>query len=200
MALGVEFASVIVRTADADRTLPGGLDEFAPTQPNYIEDEHLFRVGFMSTREADELIDHLLSLGLPGKAVTAEQMNKPLPPWLQRDEVNGLRAVWLAGENRGELVPPLQSILLRGPLRLRDTITSMHADGEISIRRMPPGEHGNDRLEIAQADALVDLDILQTADSDTIALQAIRRQERNRHCRADIELLKWLKTALHNAA
>ena len=72
MALGVEFASVVVQVAQADRTLPGGLNEFAPTQHNYIEDEHLFRVGFMSTGEAGALVDHLLSLGLPPEAVTIE--------------------------------------------------------------------------------------------------------------------------------
>ncbi|GAA3980319.1 hypothetical protein GCM10023085_73330 [Actinomadura viridis] len=198
MALGVEFASVVVRTAVADDALPGGLDAFAPTRHDYIEDEHLFRTGFMSTREADELAAHLLSLGLDGDAVAVEQAHGPLPAWLRRGEIGGHRAVWLAGQDPGRLVRPLQSVILRGPSRLRDAVTAMRAEEGIEIVRVPPGEHEADHFEIEREGALVDLRV-HHPDDDTIIFWAERRQERNRCCRADIELLEWLGAALKAA-
>lgn len=200
MALGVEFASVVVQIAQADRTLPGGLSEFAPTQYNYIEDEHLFRVGFMSAGEAGALVDNLLSLGLHPEAVTVEQMTEPLPAWLERGGIDGHRAVWLAGHAPGKLVPPLQSVMLRGSALLRDTINSMHTAGEINIRDLEADETANDlgaaRLEVTQGNALVDLYLMERHDADAVGLWAMRRQERNRRCRTDIILLELLRTTL----
>ncbi|MFF5264289.1 hypothetical protein ACFY4C_35645 [Actinomadura viridis] len=198
MALGVEFAGVVVRTAVADGALPGGLDAFAPTLHNYIEDEHLFRTGFMSTREAGDLAGRLCSLGLPGDAVAVEQADGPLPDWLRRGEIGGHRAVWLAGQDPGRLVRPLQSVILRGPSRLRDAVTAMRDEEGVEIRRVPPGEQGGGLFEIERADALVDLRV-HHPDDDTIIFWADRRQERNRRCRADIELLEWLGAALKAA-
>jgi hypothetical protein len=199
VALGVEFASVIARTADADRALPGGLDEFAPTQPNYIEDDHLFRVGFMSTIEATDLVDHLLRLGLPDETVAVVQMDRLLPGWLQRGVIDGVRAVWLAERVPGRVIPPLQGFLLRGPVRLGDIVTRLHDDGEISVRRVPSTECEAERLEITRGDALIDLDLIRPQGTDSVGFWATRRRDRSRCCRADIPLLEWLSMALRAA-
>ncbi|TDC74480.1 hypothetical protein [Actinomadura sp. 7K507] len=197
MALGVEFANVIVRVTDAERSLPGGLDRFAASQHNYIEDEHLVRVGFMNTREADDLIGRLRSLGLPDDAVALVQSNAPVPACLRRGEIDGIPAVWLTGHDPGPLVPPLQGVLLRGGSLLRDTLAALNADGDVEVRRTSPDEHAHDRYEIARGEALIDLDLIQ--GDGTVGVWANRRQDRNRRCRDDIELLEWLRTALEAA-
>lgn len=196
MALGVEFASVIVRAADAERALPGGLDRFAAAQHNYIEDEHLVRVGFMSVREADDLRGRMVALGLPDDAAALVRSDAPVPAWLRRGEIGGAAAVWLAGHDPGPLVPPLQGFLLRGRSPLRSVLTEPHVHGA-EVRQAAPGEHGQERYEIVRGDALVDADVIH--DGDTVGVWATRRRSRNRRCRGDIELLRRLKAALEAA-
>jgi hypothetical protein len=101
----------------------------------YIEDEHLFRVGFMSAGEAGALVDNMLSLGLHQEAVTVEQMTEP-PPRLAGARRDRRPSSGLAGRTRP-------------------------AAGEINIRYLEADETANDlgaaRLEVTQGDALVDL-------------------------------------------
>ncbi|MCF6468852.1 hypothetical protein FAF44_10685 [Nonomuraea sp. MG754425] len=189
---------------EADRVLSGGLDVFAPAQQGYSEDEHLFRVGFMSVGEAGELRGRLLSMGMPEEAVTVERMDQPVPAWLRRGEVDGHRAVWLAGREPGGLVPPLQGVMVRGSSRLWEVVESMRARGEVAVRRGPADpivdEAGGERFEVVRGDALVDLHVIRASDgSGGVGLWAARRQERNRGCRSDIELLRRLKVVLEAA-
>ncbi|MEV5831080.1 hypothetical protein AB0L25_36495 [Spirillospora sp. NPDC052242] len=196
VALGIEFANVVGRIAGCDRAIPGGLDEFAAARHNYIEDAHLFRVGFMSTGEALALADEL-----PGGAAAVVTSDGPLPGWLRRGEVGGLRAVWLAGHEPGRVVPPLQGVLLQGPPDLRDGLA--RDDATIVRRRRASDDDAGDgdvdgRYEVVRGDGLVDLDVIGLPNGACV-YRAARRRERNRRCGPDIALLQWLDATLRNA-
>lgn len=194
MALGIELANVVGRVAECERALPGGLDGFAEARHNYIEDAHLFRVGFMSTGEALALAGEL-----PAGAAAVVTSDGPLPGWLRRGEVGGLRAVWLAGHEPGPVVPPLQGVLLYGPPGLRDALAR---DGAAIVRRHAPAEadagDGAGRYEVVRGDGLVDLDVIGVPNGGCVC-RATRRRERNRRCGPDIALLRWLDAALRGA-
>lgn len=65
MAVELEFASVIVRKSALERTHPGGIDGFVRRAlPNFVEDDLLVRVAYMSTGEASELIEELAHAGI----------------------------------------------------------------------------------------------------------------------------------------
>ncbi|MFV2176693.1 hypothetical protein ACFHW2_39450 [Actinomadura sp. LOL_016] len=123
----------------------------------------------------------------------------PLPGWLRRGEVDGLRAVWLAGDEPGRVVPPLQGVLLQGPSCLRDVLDR---DPATTVRPLRPPDgtgtgYGRERFEVARLGGLVDLDVLEMPDgAGTSVFQAARRRERNRRCGPDIALLQWLDATL----
>jgi hypothetical protein len=65
LAVAIEFLNVIVRKSGAEKRYPGGLDRLARFDlANYLEDEHLVRIGFMSSREALDFADELEAAGL----------------------------------------------------------------------------------------------------------------------------------------
>src|SRR5690242_14912761 len=88
MAVGIEFANVILRKSAMEEHVPGGVDTIAQLSlPNFAEDEHLVRIGFMSTAEAIALMQQIEDLAatpiVPGKAVAIVQWEDlPYPAWL----------------------------------------------------------------------------------------------------------------------
>ncbi|QFG22390.1 hypothetical protein [Actinomadura sp. WMMB 499] len=199
MALGIEFANVVGRVAEMERAITGELDEFAGARHNYIEDSHLFRVGFMSTREALDLVGEL-----PDGTAALVTSGGPVPDWLRRGEIDGMQAVWHAGHEPGPVVPPLQGVLLHGPSRLRDVVVR---DAATTVRRTQPPDgdgggdsDGHERFEVVRHDGLVDLEVLDVPDGTrTSVFRATRRPERNRCCGPDIALLQWLDATLRAA-
>src|SRR5690349_12319354 len=95
VALQVEFASVVAVKAAIASTGSGALDLFAARFHNYTQDDHLCRVGFMSTREALDVADELVQGGVNEDNVAVVQSNSELPPWLEDGEVDGQWAIWL---------------------------------------------------------------------------------------------------------
>ncbi|MCA9622298.1 MAG: hypothetical protein KC731_24910 [Myxococcales bacterium] len=110
MALPLEFSSVILRKDALDRRLPGGVDDFARFElPNWAEDEHLVRVGYMASAESTTLVEALLARGLrddpeDGDVAVVESFGPPAASWLEIGDVDGTRACWLRGVAPGELV------------------------------------------------------------------------------------------------
>ncbi|MBE1533046.1 hypothetical protein [Actinomadura algeriensis] len=189
MALGIEFANVVGRVSGLERDI----DEFAAVQHNYIEDSHLFRVGFMSTGEALGLLDTL-----PEGSAALVTSDGPLPDWLRRGEVDGSYAVWHAAHEPGPVVPPLQGVLLQGPSRAREVV---FRDAAATVRRLDaPDGTGHERLEVVRYWGLVDLEVLVVPNGTrTSVFRAARRRDRNRRCRPDIALLQWLERTLRAA-
>lgn len=189
---------MVVRKDEADRAVPGGLDAFAPEQPNYIEDRHLLRVGFMSTREALDLIEELRSLGLADDAVAFVCTGEPLPGWLRAGVVEGVPSVWLAGHDPGAAVPAVEGFMLRGPASLLAAIDSLGSGAGTTIRT--GGWDGAERaFEVTRGDALVDLRAFQATDTDAVGVWGARRRDRRQACLADVELLTWVESTLRAA-
>src|SRR5262249_28396254 len=66
MAIELECANVIVRIRALEARYPGGLTAYRDDCPNnsYLQDDHLTRVGFMSTAEAEQYLGQVALRGL----------------------------------------------------------------------------------------------------------------------------------------
>lgn len=89
MVLQVECANVIAIKAAIERTGANALDLYAAHHSNYSQDEHLCRVGFMSTREALDLVDELIDQGVSEDSVAVVHSGDDLPAWLEEETVDG---------------------------------------------------------------------------------------------------------------
>lgn len=111
MAVEIEFVSVIVLKSWISANYPGGLDAYAGDSPTqYLEDEHITRVGFMSTREAEDFYD---SLGVDPSNGAILYRGDDVPEWLACGLHQGRGAAWKATEPPGDLVG-FESLMLRG--------------------------------------------------------------------------------------
>src|SRR6185312_3577460 len=130
MAMAIEFesASVIVPIRALEVRYPGGLTAYRDGCPNnsYLQDDHLTRVGFMSTAEAEQ---HLGQAAVSGLRVTDDPSTsdaliicsgrEPIPPcnWLVIGEHEGVMACWLQDSPPGELVRWRECPIYRCPGR-----------------------------------------------------------------------------------
>ena len=111
MAVEIEFVSVIVLKSWSSANYPGGLDAYAGDSPTqYLEDEHISRVGFMSTREAEDFYD---SLGVDPSNGAILCRGDDVPGWLMCGIHQGRGAAWKATEPPGDLVGS-ESLMVRG--------------------------------------------------------------------------------------
>lgn len=145
MAVAIEFLSVIVRKAAAEEKYPGGLDGFARLDlGNYLEDEHLVRIGFMSSRDAWAFADELQSAGLrcsndrESDIAVISRPNGPTPPWLSVGTCEGREACWLAGCSPGKLIDLDPCMMLRMP---GPAFSSVEAVVKASLRTAPTSEY-----------------------------------------------------------
>ncbi|NOU29755.1 MAG: hypothetical protein HOO96_17760 [Polyangiaceae bacterium] len=156
MAVVLEFANVVVRKAQLEAHVAGGVDLVLASQPpNFSEDEHLVRVGFMSTAEAVALVDYLVRAGLPQTAVPetvaiVQLADQPYPTWLEVGPVDEHAAAWLAGSTPGKvalfrsaavLVLPagasseVHPVLEASGATVREAHVSAGADAELLVER-----------------------------------------------------------------
>ncbi len=111
MAIETEFVSVIVCKKWIAEHYPGGLDAYAePASTRYLEDDHLTRVGFMSTSEAEDWFEEH---GLDPTVSAILIRGCEVPDWLTFGVHRGSEAVWKASEPPGDLVA-FEFLLLNG--------------------------------------------------------------------------------------
>lgn len=114
MAIELDCASVIVPIDSLEARYPGGVAAYRDDCPNnsYLQDEHLTRVGFMSTTEAVRYLGQVASKGLrvtddPSASdvvlINGRDSN-PTCIWLEYGGHGGAVACWLRGHPPGELV------------------------------------------------------------------------------------------------
>ena len=115
MAIELECVSVIVRIRAIEERYPGGLTAYRDDCPNnsYLQDDHLTRVGFMSTAEADQYLGEVAAEGLrvtndpsTSDALMVCNSREPIArcDWLVIGEHDGVTACWLNGSPPGQLV------------------------------------------------------------------------------------------------
>jgi hypothetical protein len=120
LAVAIEFVNVIVRKSAAEKNYPGGLDGLARLDlPNYLEDEHLVRVGYMSTREALGFAERLEAVGLrfsengESDIAVITWSDPETPLWLSVGECEGRGACWLRECSPGKLIDFDPCMMLR---------------------------------------------------------------------------------------
>lgn len=102
MAVEIEFVSVIVLKCWIAENYPGGLDAYAESSPTlYLEDEHITRVGFMSTMEAENWLD---GLGVDSESAALLYTGCTVPTWLACGIHQDRSAAWLANQPAGDVV------------------------------------------------------------------------------------------------
>jgi hypothetical protein len=139
MAIALEFVNVILRKPVLEQQYPGGVEALIQLQiPNFVEDEHLVRIGYMSTREADDLMYALSTAGL-SLAVCAAMITSTseTPDWLMVGEVDHQFACWLANEPAGKVVHYNAGFMLRCSLQLYDQLDQLFKSYHITLTREP---------------------------------------------------------------
>ncbi|WP_437720123.1 hypothetical protein [Sorangium sp. So ce861] len=199
MAVAIEFANVILRKSALERHVPGGIDALAQRPlPNLVEDEHLVRVGFMSTSDGEALISEVAALASPsfgpeGDVALVQWNVLPYPAWLTVGVVDDSAACWLAGTPPGPVAHPDHStILLCSGITETQVLEALRAAADVS--RAEPDASGDVRLTCGRDGALVDVRLLKGADRVMVMLD--RRLSRRGHRVADLALLNALAEAL----
>lgn len=112
----LECSNVIVRRSAVERSYPGGLGQFGRDVPDasYCADQHLVRVGFMASWDAEAFVEKLVERGFrfstdDDSDICVADGPWPTSPcrWLHFEPDNAAQGrCWWAGDEPGELAVP----------------------------------------------------------------------------------------------
>lgn len=177
MAVVLEFANVLIRKAQLEAHLPGGVDLVLASQPpNFTEDEHLVRVGFMSTAEAVALVDRLVRAGLPESAVpetvsVVQFAELPYPSWLEVGPVDEHVAAWLAGSSPGKVAPFRSAAILVLPVGASSEVLPVLEASGATVREVDASAGTDAELLVERGEAArLTARILARPDGSTLVL------------------------------
>jgi|GEM_PF-3044174 len=166
MAIELECASVIVPTRALDERYAGGLKAYRDDCPNnsYLQDDHLARVGFMSTAEAEEYLGQIAAKGLrvtedpsTSDALILCSGREPAPcNWLMIGEHDGVVACWLRESPPGPLVRWREGPIYRCPGQTLRELPGVFRDKGFTCR---PSGNGGGRLICERGDHRIDVEI-----------------------------------------
>ena len=206
MAVEIEFANVIIRKPALEAKYPGGLDGFAASDlPNYIEDDNLVRVGFMSTGEALDLADNLSRHGLAfdetAQSDFAVVQHDSYPDWLTIGAVDNSVGCWLTGTDSGSLMKCTNGFLLRCPRDLFDRLEPvLESFGVSVIRSEPPPKDRNEFIQVvhfSRGNASITANVIgDTSRNSPVGLWASRDLSRRQHCADDVRFAEALESIL----
>jgi hypothetical protein len=211
LAVAIEFVNVIVRKSAAEKRYPGGLDGLARSDlANYLEEEHLVRVGFMSTREAFGFAEQLETAGLrfsdDGESDIAVITwgEAVMPPWLSLGECDGRGACWLRDSAPGKLVDVDPCMLLRwaAPIlpSVEDVVGTLRRVGaDVRGRGLNTEEQGTVLLDCSRDGAQIDVEVFTYPDIGRFGVWGRRNLARRTSIEADQALMRDLTAALMSA-
>jgi hypothetical protein len=210
VAVAIEFVNVIIRKSAVERCFPGGVDGFVRQDlSNLTEDDHLIRVGFMSTAEALDFVSELDAVGLRYRGPEAGSDvavvvgdDSALPPWLSVGDVGGYRACWASDHPRGELVWAEPGFLLRCPRAVYDSLAEVvrrcGAEVQEVANEVEPGTLAG--LRCTRGDAEISIDVFGERGGDSpVGLWGCRQLTRRRQFSADVALIRDLVAVLVEA-
>jgi hypothetical protein len=91
--------------------------------PNFTEDEHLVRVGFMSAAEANDLVGTLDAAGVREDEVAIVLSHDPrVPAWLEVGLIENTACCWLRDAPAGRVARPVPAFIVSLPLQARDAL------------------------------------------------------------------------------
>jgi hypothetical protein len=195
MAVLLEFSNVIALRDALETRISGGLDRVASLDlPNWAEDDHLVRIGFMSTAESLKLVTELSNRGIscagaPDDGVIAivELAHLVTPTWLNVGTIDGAAACWRSGTEPGPLVRPEPGFMLElGPrsCAIDDLAAAVAAIGATLV---PGPEHASYRCQ--RGEASVDTRLIECDDGRAI-VWVTREINRRRHFAEEVALLR----------
>ena len=208
MALACEFLNVVIRKSALMGHYPDGIDGFVRLDlANFVEDEHLVRVGFMSTREGYDLIQLLEAHGLqylgnePDSDIAMfDARQSDFPAWLQVGFADGCLACWANGFPAGDVVrSESNSFLLMYPRAIDPVFVEALNESGAQVDELTgdvaPGVIAS--FHCVRGDAEVQVDVFgeQTAEGP-VGLWASRKLTRRRWVTEDVSLIRDLKLAL----
>ncbi len=176
MAVVLEFANVVVRKAQLESHAPDGVELVLASQPpNFTEDEHLVRVGFMSTADAVALVDYLVRAGLPESAVPekvaiVQFAELPYPSWLEVGPVDEHVAAWLAGSTPGKVAPFRSAAILVLPVGASSEVRPVLEASGANVRETHASADTDAELAVERGEARLTARILARPDGSTLVL------------------------------
>lgn len=210
MAVAIEFVNVFVRKSAAEMKFPGGLDGVARLDlANYLEDEHLVRVGFMSAREAFGFAEQLEAAGLRFSEgvesdIAVVTWDGETPPWLCVGECDGRGACWLHDAAVGKLVDIDPCLMLRwaAPIlpSVEDVVRTLRQVGaHVRERARNIEEQGTVLLDCFREGAQIEVEVFANPDIRRMGVWGRRNLERRTSIEADQALMRDFKAALVSA-
>ncbi len=212
LAVAIEFVNVIVRKSTAQQRYPGGLDGLARLElANYLEDEHLVRVGFMSSREALDFADELEAAGLrysddhESDIAVIPWAKGATPPWLSVGVCDGRGACWLGGYSPSKLIDFDPCMMLRWPApafpSVEDVVRVLR-QRERAVRECGGSTEGPATvlLECAREGARIEVEVFMDSDNGrSIGVWGRRILARSTFIGDDQALMRDLIAALVSA-
>jgi len=205
VAVAIEFVSVIIHKTAVETRFPGGLDAFARQDlPNFTEDEHILRVGFMSTSDALDFAETIASLGLrdfgntddSDVAILAGSESK-IPEWLTIGVVDQQSACWASEFPPGELFASEPGLLFECSREMYETIEALLAVRGISLTPLPPEPAHSDRFRCVRESGDVVLEVFDPGPNvSRIGLWIYRDFSRRQMAGDDIRLMREVKAIL----
>lgn len=211
MAIAIEFVNVIVRKSAAERKYPGGLDGLARLDlGNYLEDDYLVRVGFMSTGDAIGFAEQLEAAGLrlseDGESDIAviTWSDAERPPWLSVGDCEGRAACWLGDCAPGKLVDVDPCMMLRWAppiLPSVEDVVRILRQGGAEVRERAPNteEPSTVLLDCSREGAQIEVEVFKDSDSGRMGVGGRRNLARRVSIEPDQALIRDLKAALLSA-
>ncbi|TWU11915.1 hypothetical protein CA54_07270 [Symmachiella macrocystis] len=206
MAVEIEFANVIIRKSAIEAKYPGGLDGFAESDlPNYIEDDTLVRVGFMSTGEAHNLAGHLsqhgLTLNETAQSDVAVVQVDSIPDWLTIGPVDNSIGCWLIGTDPGSLIKGTNGFLLCCPRDLFDRLELVLESISAEVERSePPNEDRNEFFQVVHfscGNASISANVIgEKSGNSPVGLWGRRDLSRRQHCAGDVRFAEAIESVL----
>jgi hypothetical protein len=209
LAIAIEFVNVIVRKSAVEAKYPGGLDGFVRQQlANYLEDEHILRVGFMSGHDAFRFVEELQAAGLCHADDGASDLavitwdDTAVPSWLTVGECEGRAACWLSDRPPGRLMDLDPGMLLRcSAFGTIDEIVGVFCRCGAEIRQRVPAE-GSETvlLECERGGARLEVEVFKdSTEGRPLGVWGRRDLTRRTSMAADAALMRDLTSALKSA-
>jgi hypothetical protein len=210
MAVAIEFVNVIVRKSAVERSFPGSLHAFAHQDlSNLTQDNHLLRVGFMSTNDAFGFVSELEAVGLRYLGLEADSdiavvvgSDSAAPPWLAVGSVNGHMACWASDHSVGDLAWPEPGFLLRCPRPVYDSLSEVVRQCGAEVQEAAAGEEPGclAKLRCVRGHAEIMIEVVGEREGDSaIGLWGRRQLARRKQFHVDVALIRDLEAVLAQA-
>lgn len=204
MAIALEFNNAIVLKSAIVAKYPGGLQGFVQQDlANYVEDDHLVRVGFMGG-DVCTFIEELIAAGLlPSDVALVTSRNQSLPSWLSVGTIEGHFACWRTDEPPGRVRFFEPGFILRCPRTVYDRIDDIGRQCDVQIVQSSNEnrEGALDKLQCNRGDAMIEIVVIEGRNAGEVGLWAQRDISRLVFHQLDCKLVQDLQAVLlHNGA